>query len=284
MKAPDPNNPGSAAFDSLDEKIRRALLDEGAIIPETIEEVKRAKTRLRVRPVTLPPHLRESSAIPEAEEDEVPIRRTVVSMPEKHECETVRRNPFRARDVFVEAVLISQFTRRASNSRFPLGHLRQTKFSYFAHRKAEEDVSEHYSKMPAGPYSPWAKYQGPEKIAQENGYVKRAKIGNLVGFVVGEKIDQIDQYLPRYPVCAAVDWVIENFLYEKKEELELLATVDFAALDVIGFGKAISLETIKNVIAANKEWAPKLDRAIFSDSNITRALAKLQSLFPATYA
>jgi len=261
------------------------LMEESVIIPETIEEVRQAKTRLKARPVTLPPHLRESSAIHEIGEDEIPLRRIVASTtPEKPKCGFAKRNPYGARDVFVEAVLIAQFTRRASNARFPLGHLRQTKFSYFAHRKADEDVSEHFSKMPAGPYSPWAKYQGPEKIAQENGYIKRAKIGNLFGYVVGEKINQIDQYIPRYPVCAVVDWVIEHFLYEKKDELELLATVDFAALDLIKFGKTISLETIKHVIAANTEWAPKLNRDIFSDGNITRALTKLRSLFPTTYS
>jgi hypothetical protein len=40
---------------------------------------------------------------------------------------------------------------------------------------------------------------------------------------------------------------------------------------------------IKQVILANKEWAPKLDRAIFSDTNVDRALAELATLFPATY-
>ena len=63
MKTRDPPNPGDAAFDKLDEKIRQALMEEGAIIPETIEEVRQAKARLKARPVTVPPHLRDSAVI-----------------------------------------------------------------------------------------------------------------------------------------------------------------------------------------------------------------------------
>lgn len=62
MKTRDPLNPGDAAFDNLDEKIRQALMNEGVIIPETIEEVRQAKARLKDRPVTVPPHLRDPAA------------------------------------------------------------------------------------------------------------------------------------------------------------------------------------------------------------------------------
>jgi hypothetical protein len=43
------------------------------------------------------------------------------------------------------------------------------------------------------------------------------------------------------------------------------------------------MEAVKSVIATNREWAPKLDRLIFSDENIRRALAELLQLFPKTY-
>jgi hypothetical protein len=188
-----------------------------------------------------------------------------------------------APDEFVEAVAIAQVTRLIATPQYPLGHLRQNKMIYFAHRRAEEDVGEHFMKKAAGPYSPWAKYQGPERIAQQSGYIKRTKVGNLVGFVVGDGIEKIDRYLSRYPVCAAVGWVIDQFRYRKNEDLELLATVDFAALDLIRLGTAVTMDAVKNVIATNREWAPKLNRAIFSDDNINRALAELRQMFPRTY-
>jgi len=189
-----------------------------------------------------------------------------------------------APDEFVEAVVIAQITRLIATPQYPLGHLRQNKLVYFAHRKAEEDVSDHFLKKAAGPYSPWATYKGPETIDQRNGYVRKTIVGSLVGFVVGENIDKIDRYLSRYPVCAAVDWVVSQFKYKKKEELELLATVDFAALDLANQRLPISVADVKRIIATNKEWKAKLQREIFSDPNIARALAELRALFPATYA
>jgi DNA-directed RNA polymerase specialized sigma24 family protein len=88
----------------------------------------------------------------------------------------------------------------------------------------------------------------------------------------------------RYPVCAAVDWVVEKFLYFNKEELELLATVDFAALELLQQRKAITMDNVRSVIATAKKWAAKLEREIFSDENISQALSELRDLFPKTYA
>jgi hypothetical protein len=206
--------------------------------------------------------------------------------PEK--AERVQRISLQARrgasDQFIEAVAIAQLTRLIATPEFPLGHLRQNKMLYFAHRKAEQDVTEHFLKKAAGPYSPWAKYQGPEKIAQENGYVKRLKVGNRIGFVVGDNIHKIDGYVSHYSVCSAVNWVVGIFRFKRNEELELLATVDFAALDLIRQRTAITMQNVKRIIATNEEWTAKLKREIFSDEKITAALAELRTLFPATYA
>lgn len=188
-----------------------------------------------------------------------------------------------ASDEFVEAILIAQFTRLIASPQYPLGHLRQNKLVYLAHRKADEDVSEHFLKKAAGPYSPWATYRGPEKIAQRNGYVRREKVGNRVGFVVGENINKIDHYLSHYPVCTAVDWVVKQFKFRRNDELELLATIDFAALDLLKQEVSVTVANVKHIIATHIEWKAKLQREIFSDANISRALVELRLLFPATY-
>ncbi len=285
MKTRDPLNPGDAAFDKFDEQIRRALMEEGAIVPETIEEVRQAKARLKKHPVTLPPHLRSPAAILSKEqtaerESKIVVLATARSGSESTKTEHHYR---KAPEEFVEAVLIAQFTREMSNPEFPLGHLRQNKLVYFAHRKADEDVAEHFLKKAAGPYSPWATYKGPEGIAQKNGYVRRAKVGNRVGFLIGDNIGKIDQYVSRYPVCAAVDWVVSHFRRVRNEDLELFATVDFAALDLVKQDTPITMENVKRIIAENREWQAKLQRETFSDANITRALSELRTLFPATY-
>jgi type I restriction enzyme S subunit len=186
-------------------------------------------------------------------------------------------------DEFVEAVAIAHLTRRLFNGTHPLGRKRCNKLSYLAHRRIEDDVTEHYLKKAAGPYSPWAKYQGPEGIALKRGYVKNGKVGDFTGFLPGDNIAEIDRYVPNYPICAAIDWVVSKFRFKKNDELELLATVDYAALDLLREGKTVSLDGIKDIIATNKEWAAKLKREIFSDANITKALTELRGVFPKTY-
>ena len=74
-----------------------------------------------------------------------------------------------------------------------------------------------------------------------------------------------------------------QFRYCNKEKLELLATVDFAAIELIQSKKVITMENVKVVIATTKEWTAKLGREIFSDENITQALSELRKLFPKTY-
>jgi type I restriction enzyme S subunit len=211
------------------------------------------------------------------QEDHAPAAR-----PEKDERAelSVPTNRRKASNEFVEAVLIAQLTRLVANPRYPLGHFRQNKMIYFAHRRADDNVKEFFLKQPAGPYSSRATYQGPERIAQQQGYVK--KVGT--GFLAGDNIGKIDQYVSRYPVCIALDWVVGKFRYRKNEDLELLATVDYAALELIQHGKAVTMDSVKNVIATSSKWAAKLNREIFSDDSITQALSELRQLFPKSYA
>jgi type I restriction enzyme S subunit len=151
----------------------------------------------------------------------------------------------------------------------------------FSHRRAEEEVHDHYVKKAAGPYNPWARYKGPENIALRNGYVRRAS--GKGGLLQGDKIEAIDAYLSHYGVCRAIGWVVERFRFRKNEELELLATVDFAALELKQGGTQITVATVKSIIGSNTDWKPKLDRAAFSDDRIEAALEELRSLFPLSY-
>ncbi len=188
-----------------------------------------------------------------------------------------------ANDEFKEAVLIAALVRSLANSSFPLGRKRYNKVAYFVHRKAEHDVRQTYLKKAAGPYSPWAKYQGPERIAVSNGYVKRAKVGNFVGLLPGDKIDKIDGYLSRYDFAATIPWAVGQFRYRKNDDLELLATVDFAAIDLRDRGVSVDAGNVRDLIESEPEWVPKLERAIFSDYKIATALRELESLFPSDY-
>lgn len=141
-------------------------------------------------------------------------------------------------------------------------------------------MTRHYIKRAAGPYSPWAKFDGPEDIAIAKGFVRRGEHRKYKGRLTGDPIAEIDQHLMEHPVCQAVDQILSTFGRETNDRLELLATVDFAAVDLSAAGEPITAETVEKVIAANKDWAPKLDRVIFSRANLKRALARLEQMFP----
>jgi hypothetical protein len=185
---------------------------------------------------------------------------------------------------FVEALVIALLTRHLGNASYPLGRLRYNKMAYFAHRRVEDDVTFQYLKKAAGPYSPWAKYKGPEQIAIKNEYVVRTKVNGREGLVPGPSISKIDRYVDRHPVCAAIPWVLSKLRFKKNDELELLATVDLAVIDLRRAGIPESPAAVIEIIAANPEWAPKLEREVFSEFNISRALQDLKTLFPSFYS
>lgn len=186
----------------------------------------------------------------------------------------------KATDEFKEAILIAALVRALATPLFPLGRKRYNKFAYFIHRKAEHDVRLQFLKKAAGPYSPWSRYQGPEKIALGNGYIERCRVEKRTGWVVGKKIADIARYLPRYGFEDALNWAIAKFRKTRNDDLELLSTVDFASIDLRGRKLPVNVRSIHDLIASEPEWAPKLNRDIFSDANIANALAQLTKLFP----
>ena len=132
-------------------------------------------------------------------------------------------------------------------------------------------------KKAAGPYSPKIKYQGPEAIALKNGYVREHNNGTYVGFVAAKKIAQAEQYFAEwYP--EASEW-LEQFHFQKTDELELLTTVDMAMEDLRSCNRAVDSRAVKEVIRTHPEWEAKLNRSIFSDGNIKRAIGVCRKLF-----
>jgi restriction endonuclease S subunit len=188
------------------------------------------------------------------------------------------KKPREASWEFKEAVLIAMLTERFGSEKFPLGRKRYTKFSYLFHRYADNQVQD-YLRKAAGPYNPKTKYQGPEKIAHENGYVIDHKNGNLVGFIVGKNIATAKTYFEKYWSIDYLNWLEANFKYKSNDELELYATVDHALLELYKSKKAVSLQEIKTILKTEKEWKAKLEREIFSDLNIQRAIDYLPTIF-----
>ena len=178
---------------------------------------------------------------------------------------------------FNEAVVIAVLTKNFGDKKYPLSRMRYTKLSYLLHRHAE-GCAEGYLKKAAGPYNPSTRYGGPEKIALTNDYVCIHKNDRYSGFIAGENVKQAEIYFVKWYGEDCLKW-LDQFRYEKRDELELLTTVDFAVEELREAGKIVSVECVKKVIHSDTEWKAKLNRAIFSNTNIARAIENCRRLF-----
>jgi type I restriction enzyme S subunit len=178
---------------------------------------------------------------------------------------------------FNEAVIISVLVKNFGTSERPLGRKRRTKFMYLLHRHVEHKA-QGYLKKAAGPYNPLIRYGGPESIAQKRGYVRAHHYGKYEGFVAADNIAEAEAYFENWRGAEALVW-LERFRYETNDELELLSTVDMAMEDIRRVGKPVASGTVKQVIKEHPEWEAKLERPIFSDANITRAIQTCRTLF-----
>jgi predicted DNA-binding protein YlxM (UPF0122 family) len=186
----------------------------------------------------------------------------------------------KATDQFKDAILISALVRALSSKKYPLSRKRYQKNVYLVLRKAEYDVTHKFLKKAAGPYDHSMRYKGGEGIALRNCYIKR--IGTW-HFVAGDNISVIDKYLPRYDFANCLGWTFERFKYKTNDELELLTTVDYAMVELAAENKGVNADAVYNLIKSEPKWAPKLNRSLFSQANIRRAINELKQHFPETY-
>ncbi|PAU95377.1 hypothetical protein CK503_04060 [Aliifodinibius salipaludis] len=178
---------------------------------------------------------------------------------------------------FNEAVIIATLADQFGDD-IAFGRKRYTKLSYLLHRYTDNEVSG-YRKKAAGPYNPKTKYGGPERIALEKEYMGKAQKGKYKGFVSGENIEEAQSYFDNWYGQEAINWIDENFRYQSNDDLELLTTVDKARIELGKEGQEVTLSTVKEVIASHPEWESKLERDIFSDENIKRAINESYELF-----
>ncbi|MEX2441963.1 MAG: restriction endonuclease subunit S [Alkalispirochaeta sp.] len=176
-----------------------------------------------------------------------------------------------------EAVVIATLVKHFGGENYPLGRKRYTKLSYLLHRHVERQA-EGYLKKAAGPYNPQTKYGGPEKIAKQNGYITQHKgPKGHSGFIAADNIAQAEGYFEKWYGPEVIQW-LEQFRYKKNDDMEVLATVDMAALELRASGKTVNVAAVKYVITSHPEWEAKLDRAAFSDANIAEAIKQSDAL------
>lgn len=221
-----------------------------------MQELLTGKTRL-VEPVT----------------NIIPVDFAAKSQPAADHAPAAKAHNWTINEAVVVAVLVKQF----GSEQYPLGRKRCTKLSYLMHRHVEH-VAQGYLKKAAGPYNPSVKYKGPEGIAQKNGYIRTHAQGKFSGFVAAAKVAQAEGYFEKWYGSDVLAW-LEQFRRRTNDELELLATVDMAVEDLRRAGRPVDVNAVKSVIHHNPEWEAKLEREIFSDANIARAIAQTRELF-----
>ena len=177
-----------------------------------------------------------------------------------------------------EAVVVAVLVKQFGSEQYPLGRKRCTKLAYLMHRHVEH-VAQGYLKKAAGPYNPAVKYKGPEGIAQKNGYIRAHANAKFSGFVAAGKVAQAEGYFNQWYGRDVLAW-LEQFRFQSNDELELLTTVDMAIEDLKGMSARVDVEAVKAVIRNHPEWEAKLERNIFSDADITRAVYRVGELFP----
>lgn len=179
---------------------------------------------------------------------------------------------------FDYAVAIAAIVDAFYSDKYPLGRVKVQKLLYLLHRHQGVSVSD-FKKKAAGPYADTVWYKGGEPIAKKNKYIVSESGKQGTRYSKGTNMGQALDYVERWGMQADLQWLKENFLHTSRNDLELFATVDMAMCDLDEVGISVSVESIKNLIASNKEWKAKLSKTYFSDWDIARAIKKCTELF-----
>lgn len=180
--------------------------------------------------------------------------------------------------LFDDAVAIAAIVDAFYSDKYPLGRVKAQKLLYLLHRHQGVSVSD-FKKKAAGPYADTVRYKGGEPIAKKNKYIVSESGRQGTRYSKGTNMGQALDYVERWGMQADLQWLKENFLHTSRNDLELFATVDMAMCDLDEVGISVSVESIKNLIASNKEWKAKLSKTYFSDWDIARAIKKCTELF-----
>lgn len=208
------------------------------------------------------------------------LKNDVVDSVHTEQKASTKKSPVRSahNHQFDDAVSIAAIVDAFYSDKYPLGRVKVQKLLYLLHRHQGVCVSD-FKKKAAGPYADTVRYKGGEPIAKKNKYIVSESGKQGTRYFRGENMAQALDYVERWGMQADLQWLKDNFLHASRNDLELFATVDMAMCDLDEVGISVSVESIKNLIASNKEWKAKLSKTYFSDWDIARAIKKCTELF-----
>ena len=178
-----------------------------------------------------------------------------------------------------DAVILVALVKTFGTEEHPFTAFDCQKFPYLFHRHVEGNATG-YKKMPAGPYNPSLEYRTAKPIALSKKYI-REHTGKYKGFMVSDNADEALRYFAKWYGDEPLKWLVERFRYlsNRKDELELLTTIDKAMVELRSTNKPVNTQAVKDIINKDSAWKDKLKRPIFSDANITRAIKWSNELF-----
>lgn len=146
---------------------------------------------------------------------------------------------------------------------------------YLLERCLDLQLFDDHQKMQLGPYDPKARYKDAEPIARGKQWLR----GQGATLAPGPRSQEAADYATRYLGTEETAGRLVDLLADLTDaELETLATVDAAALDLRERGQAVTVDSIRHFLAEVPEWKGKLERRNFSDECITRALQRVSRL------
>jgi len=177
-----------------------------------------------------------------------------------------------------DAVMIAGIVNELYSQKYPLGRKKVQKCLYLLRRHQKRSTTE-FKKKAAGPYADEIRYRGGEPIALSAQYIITQKGTKGTLFFKGTNIQQALNYIEQWNMQTDIQWLRERLKFKSVDTLELWATVDMAICDLENMQMPISLSSIKHLIATNEEWKKKLEKSLFNDANIIKAISELRTLF-----
>jgi hypothetical protein len=191
----------------------------------------------------------------------------------------IRGKPYRfqgrASKAFRKAVVYAWIVQRLAPRRKQVTRLAAQKVSFVLERALCLGLFTDHQQKPLGPYDHKAKYRDAEPIATRSGWM----LVQGSDLEPGEFAEKLCQYLPRYVRSESLALrLIERLERLADEELEVWATVIWAADAITVAGEKITVEALQSFLARSPEWSPKLRRASFCADALSSTLERLARL------
>lgn len=182
-----------------------------------------------------------------------------------------------------EIVMVAANVQALQKDDLLVGNVRLMKANYLIHRRMGWSTDE-FERRAAGPHCRRLN-EDVRQTARQRSWIREATATNtqgesFLGNRPASNYSEVEPLIAQYGLSEAMGWLYTHFNGASREWMECVATVDDAMQMLKQAGTVITVENVKANIAATPEWAAKLSKAYFSDSEITKAIDKIEEIFP----